>query len=231
MSEQDPPIEELMEKLVVQARAVAWKYWHSAPYVLEFDELVSLANIGLTEAHARWPSYCEKNSFDPATTRFFTEYCLRRMRGSILDYMRSQDWVSRTIRDRSRALRDAGQDQGRTQAEMAESTGMTVQQVSETLAAMNRRPTSFDPAEHDVRDAEDTESSAVVYELLRTAVGTLQELPLPTQFVLVLTFYSGMNIKQAAQAMGMESGEALALQQQGVLAVHGVMAQAAKERG
>jgi RNA polymerase sigma factor FliA len=230
MSEQDPPIEELMSKLVVQARAVAWKYWHSAPYVLEFDELVSLANQGLVEAHARWPAYCEKNSFDPATTRFFTEYCLRRMRGSILDYMRSQDWVSRTVRDRSRALRDAGQDQGATQVEMAATTGMTTQQVSETLAAMARRPTSFDPAEHDVRDAEDTESSAVVDDLLATAVETMQGLPLPMQFVLVLTFYSGLNVKQAAAALDMEPGEALALQQQGVLAVHGILARAAKER-
>jgi RNA polymerase sigma factor FliA len=230
MSDQDPPIDVLMEKLVIQARAVAWKYWHSAPYVLEFDELVSLANQGLVEAHARWPAYCEKNSFDPATTRFFTEYCLRRMRGSILDYMRSQDWVSRTVRDRSRALRDAGQDQGATQMEMAASTGMTRQQVSETLAAMARRPTSFDPAEHDVRDAQDTESSAVVDDLLATAVEALQELPLPVQFVLVLTFYSGLSVKQAAAALGMDSGEALALQQQGVLAVHGILAHAAKER-
>jgi RNA polymerase sigma factor FliA len=230
MSEQDPPIELLMEKLVVQSRAVAWKYWHSAPYVLEFDELVSLANIGLTEAHARWPAYCAKNNFDPATTRFFTEYCLRRMRGSILDYMRSQDWVSRTVRDRSRALRDAGQDQGQTQAQMAATTGMTTQQVSETLAAMARRPVSFDPGEHDVRDAEDTESSAVVDDLLTTAVETLQGLPLSMQFVLVLTFYSGLNVKQAAAALGMEPGEALALQQQGVLAVHSILAHAAKER-
>ncbi len=113
---------------------------------------------------------------------------------------------------------------------MAATTGMTRQQVSETLAAMARRPTSFDPAEHDVRDDEDTESSAVVGDLLRTAVETLQGLPLPTQFVLVLTFYSGLTVKQAAAALGMEPGEALALQQQGVLDVHGILARAARER-
>jgi RNA polymerase sigma factor for flagellar operon FliA len=226
----DPPIEELMEQLISQARVVAWRHWHSAPYVLEFDELVSLANRGLVEAHARWPAYCLKNDFDPLTTRYFTTYCMRRMNGSILDYMRSLDWVSRTVRDRSRALRDAGQDQGQTQKQMAESTGMTEQEVNQTLAAMARRPVGFDPAEHDVQAAADTESNAVVDDLLGTAVSVMQDLPLPVQFSLVLTFYNGLTAKQAAEVLGMEAGEVTALQQQGVLAVHQVLARAAKER-
>jgi RNA polymerase sigma factor for flagellar operon FliA len=226
----DPPISELMEKLIAQSRVIAWRYWHSAPYVLDFEELVSLAYKGLVEAHSRWPAYCEKNGYNPDTTRYFTEYSLRRMRGSILDYMRAQDWVPRTVRDRSRALRDAGQDQGQTQQQMAEATGMTRQQVSDTLAAMARRPVGFDPAEHDVQDAADTESSAVVDDLLATAVGVMQELPLPVQFALALTFYSGLTVKQAAEALGMEAGEVQQLQQTGVLAVHSVLAHAAREK-
>jgi RNA polymerase sigma factor for flagellar operon FliA len=227
MPDPDPPIEELMSKLVVQARAVAWKFWHSAPYVLEFDELVSLANMGLTEAHARWPMYCETHGYDPATTRYYTEYCLRRIRGSIQDHMRAQDFVSRTVRERSRALRDAGQDQGRTQEQMAVSTGLTRQQVADTLVAMANRPTSFDPAEHDVTEPRDTESSAVVDSLLSTAVEAMQALPLPVQFVITLTFYSGLTPKQAGMVLGMEAAEVAALQQQGALAVHQVMVHAA----
>src|SRR5712692_6533356 len=93
----DPPIEQLMERLIPQARVIAWKYWRSAPAMLDFEELVSLANMGLAEAHARWPVYCKAHDYDPNTTRYFTEYSLRRMRGSVLDYMRSQDWVPRTV--------------------------------------------------------------------------------------------------------------------------------------
>jgi RNA polymerase sigma factor for flagellar operon FliA len=226
----DPPIEELMEKLIVQARTIAWHYWHRAPYVLDFEELVSLANVGLSEAHERWPAYCLKNGYDPSTTRYYTEYSLRRMRGSILDYMRSQDWVPRTIREQSRVLRAAGQDQGQTEKQMAETTGLTRKQVSETLVAMSQRPVGFDPAEHDVPAVADTESSAVVDDLLEIAVSSMRDLPLPVQFVLTLTFYSGLTVKQAAEVLDMEAGEVTALQQQGVLAVHQVLAKAARER-
>jgi RNA polymerase sigma factor FliA len=224
----DPPIEELMEKLLVQSRTIARRYWHSAPYMLDYDELVSLAYMGLSEAHARWPAYCQKNSFDPATTRYFTEYSLRRIRGSILDYMRAQDWVPRAVRERARDLRAAGQDQGQTEQQMAETTGMTREQVSETLAALARRPVGFDPAEHDVQDTADTESSAVVDALLAEAVTAMQGLPLAVQLVLVLTFYSEMSVRQAAELLGMSAGEVTVLQQQGVLAVREALEKAAR---
>jgi RNA polymerase sigma factor for flagellar operon FliA len=225
--EKDRPITELMDHLIPQARAVAWKHWHSAPYVLEFDELVSLAYKGLTEAHNRWPVYCAKNGFDPSITRFFSVYCLRRMTGSILDFMRSQDWVSRQTRNNARALRDAGQDLGRTEAEMATATGLTRDEVSQTLAAMARRPVQFDPVDHDVRDETDTESRAVVDDLLNTAVTALEDQPVPVQFAVILTFYSGLSVKQAANLLGLDSAEVARMQQTGALAVHRALTGAA----
>jgi RNA polymerase sigma factor (sigma-70 family) len=226
----DPPIDQLMQQLIVQARAVAWRHWHGAPYVLEFEELVSLAYKGLTEAAARWEVYCEKNGYDPSCTRYFSAYCLRRMNGSILDYMRGQDWVSRTVRNRARALREAGQDQGASEAQLSEGSGLTREQVNDTLAAMNRRPVGFDPIEHDVTDAADTESHAVVDDLLAGAVQVMEGMPLATQFSMCLTFYYGMTVRQAAETMGMAPEEVTVLQQQGVLAVHEALARAARGR-
>lgn len=226
----DPPIEVLMEQLIPQARAIAWKHWHGAPAVLEIEELVSLAYRGLVEARNRWPEYCMKNNFDPSRTRFFAEYCRRRMNGSILDFKRSADWVSRTTRNRARSLREAGQDLGRTEAELAQGTGMTRAQVADTLAAMARRPVGFDPIEHDVTDAADTESRAVVDDLLAAAVEVLTELPLPVQFSVILTFYSGLSVRQAADVLGLEPSEVTEMQQRGVLAVHQALTQAVKDR-
>jgi RNA polymerase sigma factor FliA len=226
----DLPIDQLMDQLIPQARAVAWKHWHTAPYVLEFDEMVSLAYKGLAEARNRWGAYCEKNSFDPGRTRYFAVYALRRMNGSILDYMRSQDWVSRNVRNNARMLRDAGQDLGRTQAEMAAASGLTRQEVSETLAAMARRPVQFDPVDHDVRDDADTESRVVTGDLLDTAVAALEGQPMGVQFAVVLTFYCGLSIRQAAAVMGTDPPETAAMRQQGALAVHAALVRAAGGR-
>lgn len=149
------------------------------------------------------------------------------MTGSILDYMRAQDWVTRTVRNRSRALRDAGQDQGRTEAELAAGSGMTRRQVSDTLAAMARRPVGFDPVEHDVPDNADTESGAVVADLLGTAVRSLRSLPPQAQLATALTFYHGMSAKQAAEVLGADAAEVATWQQQAVLAVHQALLEAA----
>jgi DNA-directed RNA polymerase specialized sigma subunit len=227
----DPPVEELMERLIPQARAVAWKHWHGAPYVLEFDELLSLAYKGLSEAQARWPVYCAEHGFDPATTRFFSVYCLRRMNGAILDYKRAQDWASRTQRGNARLLRDAGQDQGASEADMSTATGLTRAEVSETLAAMARRPVGFDPVEHDVPDNADTESHVVVSDLLDAAVSALEAQPVAVQFAVVLTFYCGLTPKQAASVLGLQAAEVAGMQQSGAIAVHKALADAAGERG
>lgn len=151
------------------------------------------------------------------------------MNGSIMDYKRGQDWVSRTIRTRARSLREAGQDLGLSEAQMAEATGLSREQVAETLAAMAQRPVGFDPVEHDMRDAADTESHAVVDDLLAEAVETLRSLPLQAQFVCILTFYSGMPVRQAAAVLGIDPAQAQALQQEGVLAVHQALTRAARD--
>ena len=54
----------------------------------------------------------------------------------MLDEMRSSDWVTRSMRARARALRDAGQDLGRTEDELAAATGLTRKQVRDTLAGV-----------------------------------------------------------------------------------------------
>lgn len=223
----DLPIDLLNEQLIGQARALAWKHWHGAPYVLDFEELLSLAYKGLAEAQFKWPEYCSRRGFDPARTRFYKVYCMRRMEGSILDYKRSQDWVSRTVRSQARALRAAGQDQGLSELELAAGSGLTVRQVSDTLAAMSRRPVSFDPVEHDVADSADTESRTMVSDLLAEAVREMQGLSLEAQMVMALTFYHGLTLRQAAVALEMDLGEVTGLQQQSVLAVHQALARAA----
>lgn len=225
----DPSLEELTVTMTDRARAIAWRHWHGAPAVLDFEELLSLAYQGLAQALARWPSYCEANHYDPELTRYFGAYASRRMNGAILDYKRGEDWVSRTVRANARALREAGQDLGATEAEMAHATGLSRAEVAETIAAMARRPARFDPAEHDMADLRaGTEDIAATAGLLDAAVSGLERLPLPARVMSALTFYAGMNVRDAASAAGLEERVATAAHREAALAAHQALLGAAR---
>jgi RNA polymerase sigma factor FliA len=64
----------------------------------EHDDLVSQGLLGLVEA---------ADHFDPACKTQFSTYATLRIRGRILDYLRSIDWLPRTARARARAVDNA----------------------------------------------------------------------------------------------------------------------------
>jgi RNA polymerase sigma factor for flagellar operon FliA len=66
---------------------------HIAP-----EDLHSVGVIGLMDA---------ANKFDPERGNKFSTYAEHRVKGAILDELRSMDWVSRGVRDKSRKLERA----------------------------------------------------------------------------------------------------------------------------
>jgi RNA polymerase sigma factor FliA len=63
--------------------------------VVEVEELVSAGTIGLIRA---------LDSFDLSRGLAFSTYAVRRIRGAILDDLRSRDWIPRSLRGKSRKL-------------------------------------------------------------------------------------------------------------------------------
>jgi RNA polymerase sigma factor FliA len=216
-------VDELVAEMMPQARAEAYKVWQRAPHALEMDELESLALSGLAHAAARWETYCAEKGHDPRRFEYFGAYCLQRMRGSMLDYLRSQDWVTRSARTRAKALRAAGQDQGRTETELAEKSGLTVKEVRETIAAVSSRPVSIDAEPYDVAGAADVEGQAVVSEVLAAVARVMATLPATAQVVLALRYYHGLSGAESAQLAGVTVDEAARLHQDAILAIHDAM--------
>jgi RNA polymerase sigma factor FliA len=224
-----PEIERLVENLMPQARSEAWRRYQAAPQQLDLDELVSLASTGLAMAGARWERYCSENDYDPGATQYFAAYALRRMRGAMLDYMRSADWVTRSVRSRAKALRQAGQDLGASAEELGTRTGLSAQQISDTLAAVARRPVSMDAEPVDIADSDDVEGQAVVNSVLVAAVGALRKQPLDVQAVLALRYHQGKELREIAVLIGRTEAETAELHTTGILAVHAAMVAAVAE--
>jgi RNA polymerase sigma factor for flagellar operon FliA len=219
-------VNELVAEIVPSARAEAYRVWQRAPHALEMDELESLALSGLAAAAARWPAYCAQHHHNPEAFQFFRAYVLRRMRGSMLDYLRSQDWVTRSARTRAKALRAAGQDRGLSDAELAHASGMSLEEVRGTLAAVSARPVSLDAEPHDVAGEDDVEGQAVVSEVLAAMVAVIDRLGEPTATILVLHFYHGLAVAELAVVVGVAEDEAARLHQSAILNIHQAMLQA-----
>jgi RNA polymerase sigma factor for flagellar operon FliA len=219
-------VSELVAAIMPQARVEAYKVWQRAPHALELDELHAIALKGLAEAAARWQVYCAEKGHDPRAFEYFPAYVLARMRGAMLDNLRSQDWVTRSDRTRAKAIRDAGQDRGASEAELARATGMSVTEVRSTLAAVSARPVSIDAEPHDVADEADVESQAVVSEVLGAVTAVTAALPPEVQVLLALRYYAGRTIADAAAAVGMEPNEAARAHTRAILDIHDAMIRA-----
>lgn len=216
-------IGELVADIVPSARSEAYRVWQKAPHALEMDELEALALSGLAAAAARWPAYCDKHGHDSSRFEYFYAYALRRMRGSMLDYLRSQDWVTRSARTKAKVLREAGADRGLSDAELAAATGMGIDEVRATAAAVSARPVSIDAEPYDVAGSDDVEGQAVVSEVLAALSSVVVELPETARTVLVLRYYHGYSVPELAPYAGVSAEEAARLHQGAILAIHKAM--------
>jgi RNA polymerase sigma factor for flagellar operon FliA len=68
---------------------------------IELDDLVGAGSVGLVQA---------LEGFDPGRGLAFSTYAMPRIRGAMLDELRSHDWMPRSIRSRSRMLQQARAD-------------------------------------------------------------------------------------------------------------------------
>jgi RNA polymerase sigma factor for flagellar operon FliA len=219
----DAVLDKLTDEIRPQARAEAWKAFQRAPHALELDELHSIALTGLAQARARWLAYTEKYGYDPHATQFYMAFCLRRIRGAILDAMRANDWVTRSARTRAKKLRDAGEGH-LGEAELIAATGLSAQEIRDTVAAVAARPVSLDAEPQDVADAsEDVEGSAVVTSVLEAVAAAISGLDELSRTLLVLHYHEGLPIPAAAASLGVRPEEARAACERGVCAVHDAM--------
>jgi RNA polymerase sigma factor for flagellar operon FliA len=107
-------------------RAVAHRIATSLPSYVEHADLAQSGVFGLIDAVER---------FDPERCPRFESYASQRIRGAILDELRAQDWVPRSVRGRLRELERAQERlEGRlrraaTDRELAEELGLTLREL------------------------------------------------------------------------------------------------------
>lgn len=126
----------LMERHYPLVRYIAERLLQTLPKSIELDDLISAGLFGLMDAI---------RGFDADRGIKFKTYCSTRIRGAILDQLRSQDWVPRLVRLKAskidRALQKLTAEYGRepTHAELARTLDMEHADLSREIAEANPR--------------------------------------------------------------------------------------------
>lgn len=112
-------------------RFVAQRIASRLPSNIDIDDLVSAGVIGLMDAI---------DKYDPSRDNKFKTYAEFRIRGAILDELRSQDWVPRSVRDKAKKIEkmytELEQKLGRTVSdhEISDALGMSLDEYYETVS-------------------------------------------------------------------------------------------------
>lgn len=120
----------LIEKYLPLVRYIAERLLAKLPQNIELEDLQSAGIFGLMDA---------VEGFDPERGVKFETYCTTRVRGAILDELRSLDWVPRIVRNKANRIEQAWKglevELGRTPTdlEMADRLEITLQEFEAML--------------------------------------------------------------------------------------------------
>jgi RNA polymerase sigma factor FliA len=90
--------ERLVREYSPQVKYIATRMAHRLPSHISLDDLISSGTIGLLDAIKK---------FDPNKNINFRSYAEFRIKGAILDELRSLDWIPRSVREKSSQLEKA----------------------------------------------------------------------------------------------------------------------------
>ncbi len=124
----------LVERYLPLVKYNGERIWARLPDGVELDDLISAGVFGLMDAI---------KAFDMSRGVKFETYCVPRIRGAMLDELRSMDWVPRLVRSKAsklnEAIRQLEATLGRhpTAVELAEKMELTVPELEKMMSDAN----------------------------------------------------------------------------------------------
>ncbi len=207
---------------------VAQKIASRLPPNIELDDLISCGVIGLMDAISK---------FDPTRDNKFKTYAEFRVRGAILDELRSQDWVPRSIREKTkqieRAYRKLESDFGRpaTEEEMCAELKVSKEEYYEMLnkaksvSVLNiDESSSFSRADRklmaSMMDKNKTVNPFIAVsskDSREKLTNGIKDLPEKQRLVISLYYYEDLNLKEIGQVLDVTESRVSQLHTQAVL--------------
>ncbi len=187
------------------------------PQNIELSELISAGTLGLMEAFGK---------FNPGLNVKFDTYAESRIRGAMLDELRSLDWLPRSLRQRVRLLDGAIQKlEGAsgntpTEEELAVETGLDAKEVRQGLEALQSTLCLSLDAIQDTLSGEgvfadgEPYAKAAEQEILERVTSLIDQLTPREKLVLSLYYTEELNMRETAEVMGITEGRVSQLHSQ-----------------
>jgi RNA polymerase sigma factor FliA len=209
--EMSPEQERLMMEHLPTVRYLARRIHERLPQHVEMDDLVSAGVLGLIDAFRK---------FDPGKKVQFRSYAQFRIRGAILDSLRTLDWSPRDLRRKGRAIEEAiraltvrlGRAPG--EPEVAAELGMELGEYQQLLGELKGLEIGTLHVEH----SEDSGEEELAYipnrpeddplfcclksEMRAHLASAIDQLPERERLVMTLYYYEEMTMKEIGLALG-----------------------------
>lgn len=204
--------EKLLLNYLPMVKYVAGRMMISLPSCVEYEDLVSAGTLGLIGALER---------FDPEHGVKFETYVLPRIKGAILDELRTMDWVPRSLRSKARNVEtvtaDLERNLGRsaTAYEISEKLNIEVSQYSVLMQQIHSASLlsldSCAPEDQDIHGnmydviedprANNPVSNIEKEEMKKVLVKLIDCLPEQEKLVIALYYFEELTLKEIGQVI------------------------------
>ncbi len=213
---------------------VAGRMSSGLPTHVEEADLISYGLLGLISAVER---------FDPAREIKFETFAITRIKGSIIDELRSLDWVPRSVRARAREIEKANAQlehklqRAPTDVEMAEALSTTVEEFQASLTrisnssviALDELWTLSDASGDQISlldtiqdpNAADPAQAMDATEMKDRLAEAIARLPEREKLVVALYYYENLTLREIGEVLGVTESRVSQLHTKAVLRLRG----------
>jgi RNA polymerase sigma factor for flagellar operon FliA len=204
--------EEIVRQFLPRVKYYAHKYAFGLPPELDVEDLVSAGIVGLLEA---------VNRFNPAMNTTLSTFADFRIRGAIIDEIRSMQWASKDVKKKIEEVRRAYEEieknvhRNATDEEVAERLNINMEELYKILATvntvrmvrledmgLNRDGETLDILECISAEGKKDMLDELGMRELQTTLGkVIDELPEKERLVLTLYYYEEINMKEIGRVL------------------------------
>ncbi|MBW7903642.1 MAG: RNA polymerase sigma factor FliA [Rhodocyclaceae bacterium] len=216
--------EQLVQRFAPLVKRIAFHLMSRLPSSVQVDDLVQNGMIGLLEAIDR---------FEAGFGAQFETYATQRVRGAMLDGLRENDWLPRSLRREMRrieaAIHELEQAAGRppTEQELADALGMPLAEYQKMLQdARGHQLVYFEDLTGDGDEdflerhfTDDDADPARLFEdvdLRRRLVAAIEGLPEREKLMMGLYYEQDLNLREIGEVMGVTESRVCQLHSQAV---------------
>lgn len=216
----------LAEHYLPLVKLVCGRLAMSLPPHLDRDDLLSSGFFGLLDAIDR---------FDPTRNIKFETYAGLRIRGAMLDYLRSKDWIPVSMRQKIRKYEktvcrlETELGRSATDKELAEALEISVEEL-QTLINQCNSATVIPLEEYlktDTTEAVDTNpaNSTELFELKDMLAKAIDRLPEKERTVVSLYYYEELTLKEISLILHLTEARISQLHTKAIFRMRGYLAQ------